>query len=138
MKNTNLTVDDLNRMNEGTLMRSLGIEYISITDGVVHAKMPVDNKTFRPGNILHGGANLALAETIGGLGSFLLVDHEKFDVRGAQISANHTGSAKSGWVFGCAEIVHKGEKTHVWNIDIRDENGRLISTARLTNFILPK
>jgi len=133
-----ISVDELNHMNKGTLMESLGIEYTSVSEGLVCAKMPVDKKTFRPGNILHGGANLAMAETIGGLGSFLMVDHEKFDVRGSQISANHTGSAKSGWVHGRAEIVHKGEKTHVWNIDISDENGRLISTARLTNFILPK
>lgn len=133
-----ISLDELNEMSKGTLMESLGIVYTSVSDGVVSAKMPVNEKTFRPGNILHGGANLSMAETIGGLGSFLMVDPEKFDVRGSQISANHTGSAKGGWVFGRAEIVHKGEKTHVWNIDIRDENGRLLSTARLTNFILPK
>jgi len=85
---------------------------------------------------LHGGANVVLAETIGGLGSYVLVDNKIFDVRGSQISANHTGSAARGWVYGRAEIIHRGERTHVWNIDIRDENERLISTVRLTNFIV--
>ena len=119
-------------------MDSLGIEYTEVGDGFVCAKMPVDKRTTRPGNILHGGANVALAETIGGLGSYVLVDNEKFDVRGGQLSANHTGSVNSGWVFGRAEIIHRGEKTHVWNIDIKDENQRLISTIRLTNFIVQK
>lgn len=125
-------------MNEGTLMSSLGIEYTDIGEGYVTARMPVDHRTVRPGNILHGGANVALAETIGGLGSFVLIDNETFDVRGSQISANHTGAATKGWVYGRAEIIHRGERTHVWNIDIRDENQRLISTIRLTNFIIRK
>lgn len=129
---------DLNRMNPGTLMESLGIEYTEIGEGFVCAKMPVDHRTCRPGNILHGGANVALAETIGGLGSFVLVDNETFDVRGSQLSANHTGAATKGWVYGRAEIIHRGERTHVWNIDIRDEDQRLISTIRLTNFIIRK
>lgn len=138
MVNTLSSLEELNKINTGTLVENLGIEYTDIGDGFVWAKMPVDNRTFRPGNFLHGGANVVLAETIGGLGSFVLIDNEKFDVRGSQISANHTGSAKSGWVYGKAIIIHRGEKTHVWNIDIRDENDRLISTARLTNFIVPK
>lgn len=134
--NTNLK--QLNAINSGTLIDKMGIEYTEISEGLVCARMPVDERTFRPGNILHGGANVVLAETIGGLGSFVLVDNEIFDVRGSQISANHTGSASSGWVYGRAEIIHRGERTHVWNIDIRDENNRLISTARLTNFIVRK
>lgn len=138
MINEKSSLKDLNSINAETLVENLGIEYTDIGEGFVLAKMPVDKRTFRPGNILHGGANVVLAETIGGLGSFVLVDNDKFDVRGSQLSANHTGSAKSGWVYGKAEIIHRGEKTHVWNIDIRDENERLISTVRLTNFIVPK
>jgi len=134
--NINTSIEELNKINSGTLVENLGIEYTEISEGLVCAKMPVDKRTFRPGNMLHGGANVVLAETIGGLGSYLLVDNKIFDVRGSQISANHTGAAYSGWVFGRAEIIHRGERTHVWNIDIRDENQRLISTIRLTNFIV--
>lgn len=138
MLTINSSPTELNQMNKGTLMESLGIEYTEIGEGYVCAKMPVDHRTSRPGNILHGGANVALAETIGGLGSFVLVDNATFDVRGSQISANHTGAVTVGWVYGRAEIIHRGERTHVWNIDIRDENQRLISTIRLTNFIIRK
>lgn len=119
-------------------MESLGIEYTEIIEGKVCAKMPVDHRTVRPGNFLHGGANVALAETIGGLGSFVMIDNEKYDVLGSQISANHTGVATDGWVFGKAEIIHRGERTHVWNINVTDGNSRLISTIRLTNFIVKK
>lgn len=136
MMDLNTSIEELNKINAGTLVENLGIEYTEISEGLVRAKMPVDPRTYRPGNMLHGGANVVLAETIGGLGSFLLVDNETFDVRGSQISANHTGSAYNGWVYGRAEIIHRGERTHVWNIDIRDENQRLISTVRLTNFIV--
>jgi 1,4-dihydroxy-2-naphthoyl-CoA hydrolase len=138
MMNLHTSLEEFNKMNTGTLVENLGIEYTDISEGLVCAKMPVDKRTFRPGNILHGGANVALAETIGGLGSYVLIDNAIFDVRGSQISANHTGSANSGWVFGRAEIIHQGKRTHVWNIDIRDENQRLISTVRLTNFIVRK
>lgn len=132
------SLEELNAINKDSLVGNLGIEYTEVSEGLVCARMPVDSRTMRPGNILHGGANVALAETIGGLGSYLLIDNVNFDARGSQISANHTGSAKSGWVFGRAEIIHRGERTHVWNIDIRDENQRLISTVRLTNFIVRK
>ncbi len=134
----NTDLDQLNAINSGTLVERMGIEYTEISEGLVCARMPVDERTFRPGNILHGGANVVLAETIGGLGSYVLVDNKIFDVRGSQISANHTGSVANGWVIGRAEIIHRGERTHVWNIDIRDENERLISTVRLTNFIVRK
>jgi hypothetical protein len=138
MTNLNTSIEELNATNAGTLMESLGIEYTEVSEGRVYAKMPVDKRTVRPGNILHGGANVALAETIGGMGSFVLIDNETFDVRGSQISANHTGAASSGWVYATAEIIHRGKRTHVWNIDIRDEDERLISTIRLTNFIIRK
>ncbi len=138
MRSFQNTVEEFNKINQGTLMESLGIEYTEIVDGRVCAKMPVDHRTVRPGNFLHGGANVALAETIGGLGSYVMVDNEKFDVLGSQISANHTSVATDGWVFGTAEIIHRGERTHIWNINIRDENERLISTVRLTNFIVKK
>ncbi|MCF8228651.1 MAG: PaaI family thioesterase [Bacteroidales bacterium] len=132
------SLEEINQMNRGTLMETLGIEYTEVGAGFVSAKMPVDHRTLQPSKIIHGGANIALAETIGGLGSVLLVDYTSFDVRGSSISANHVGTAKSGWVRARAEIIHRGERTHVWNIDIKNEEGKLISTIRLTNFIIPK
>ena len=109
-----------NAMNKGTLMEQIGIEYIEVEEGYIHARMPVDERTRQPIGILHGGSSLALAETLGGFGSSLLVDLEKQEVRGAHMSANHVRSAKSGWVFGKARILHHGRNTHVWNIDILD------------------
>ena len=131
-------IKELNKINKGTLMEQLHIEYLEIGDGFVKARMPVNERTKQPMGILHGGANLALAETIGGLGSALLVDLEEYDVRGSQLSANHLGTTHSGWVFAEANIIHRGKNTHVWNIDIWDENKRKVSTCRLTNFVLKK
>lgn len=132
------SIADLNKINQGTLMEQLHIEYLEVGDGYVKARMPVNERTKQPMGILHGGANLALAETIGGLGSALIVDLDEFDVRGSQISANHVGTAHTGYVFAEATIIHRGRNTHVWNIDITDEEGKKVSTCRLTNFVLKK
>jgi uncharacterized protein (TIGR00369 family) len=131
-------IEELNKINQGTLMEQLHIEYMEVDDGYVKARMPVNERTKQPMGILHGGANLALAETIGGLGSALIVDLDEYDVRGSQISANHVGTAHTGYVFAEAHIIHRGKNTHVWNIDIMDEEGKKVSTCRLTNFILKK
>lgn len=128
----------LNSMNKGTMMEVIGIEYIEAEEGYIRAKMPVDDRTRQPMGLLHGGASLALAETVGSFGSAMLVDLEKFDVRGSQMSANHLRAAREGWVFAEARILHKGRHTHIWNIDILDEEKRLVSSCRLTNFILAK
>jgi len=135
MKNS---MEELNASSQNTLMQQLGIEYLEKREGYVKARMPVDKRTLQPMGILHGGASLALAETIGSLGSALLLDLDKYDVRGANINANHVGAVSSGWVYGVAEIIHRGRYTHVWNINITDEEGRLISVSRLTNMIIEK
>lgn len=133
-----LTIEQLNALNKGTMMEQLEIEYIEVGEGVITAQMPVSEKTFQPEGILHGGANLALAETIAGLGSALLVDLNKFSVRGAQISANHVGSTNKGIVLATGNLIHKGNNTHVWNIDIKDDRNILLSTCRVTNIIVKK
>ncbi len=137
MKN-NFTIEDLNNLNKNTLMESLGIEYLEIENGYVKAKMPVDKKTLQPMGILHGGASLAFAETIGSLGSSLLIDLEKYDVRGTSLTANHVKSVSNGYVYGFAKIIHRGRYTHVWNIDVKNENDELISSSRLTIMIIEK
>lgn len=120
------------------MMEVLGIEYLIVEPGYIKAKMPVDERTRQPYGILHGGASVALAETIGSIGSAVLVADKKADVRGAGITANHVKSVKSGWVYAEARTIHVGQNTHIWDIQIKDEAGDLVSTARLTNFILFK
>lgn len=128
----------INQYTKNTMVDHLGIRFTAIGEGWVEASMPVDERTFRPGGFLHGGANLALAETLAGLGSMLAVDIEEFDILGIQVSANHTGSIDRGIVYARAEIVHAGIQTHVWNIEIKSETGKLISSGRVTNMIVKR
>lgn len=134
----NIPLDEINKVNKGTLMESLGIEFTELGDDYIKAKMPVDNRTFQPMRLLHGGANAALMETIGSFGSHLLVDQKNEVSVGLEINANHVGAARSGYVEGIGKIVHRGASTHVWQIDIYADNGRLVSTGRLTNMIKKK
>ena len=135
---THFNLEELNSVNKGTMMEVLGIEYIEARKGYLKAKMPVDERTFQPAKLLHGGASMALAETLGSVGSSIMVNLDEYEVRGSQLSANHIKSAKDGWVIGEANLLHRGSNTHVWNIDIKNESGKLISTCRLTNFIIKK
>jgi len=138
MLNHNSSLEEINAINRDTLMGHLGMEYLEVREGFVLARMPVDHRTLQPAGILHGGSSLALAETIGGLGSVLIVDNIKFDVRGSQVSANHLRAGTGNWVYGKATLIHRGKNTHLWNIDILDEQDQLISSCRVTNFIIPK
>jgi len=132
------TLEKLNTIIQGTLIESLGIEFTEAGSGLVRARMPVDQRTLQPAGILHGGASLALAETVGSLGSMLIVDPDIYDVRGSNIQASHVRPVSNGWVEAEATLVYQGKNTHLWNIDIRDKENNLISTARLTNFIIRK
>ena len=136
--NANTPVELINQAIQYSLIGNLGIEITRIAEGEVEAEMVVSPKTSRPDGILHGGANLALAETMAGLGSLLLVDLEEFDVRGIQVNGNHTGVVKSGSVKAVAKIVHHGNQTHIWNVDVRNKEGKLVSTARVTNMIVKR
>ncbi len=133
----NMTLQDINKKNEGTLMESLGIEYTFIGEGRVEATMPVDSRTMQPFGILHGGATIALAETICGVGSILLCEEDEVS-RGMQVSANHVYAARSGYVKGIATLLHKGRSTHVWNIDVFTDDEKLVSSVRITNSIIKK
>lgn len=134
--NLEATIKQLNQLNKNTMMEVIGVEYLEAGEGYLKARMPVNNATRQPNGILHGGANLALAETVAGLGSAIMVDLNKYAVRGAQVSANHVGTASSGWVYAEGKLIHKGKNTHVWNIDIKNDDGKLLSSCRLTNFII--
>lgn len=125
-------------MAAGTMIEHLGIEFIELGDDFLRARMPVDQRTIQPARLLHGGASVALAETLGSAASFLCIDPGRFDVVGLEINANHIRSMRSGWVIGTARPVHLGRSTHVWDIRIVDEDDRLICIARLTMAIVDR
>ena len=129
---------DINYMGENTIAEVIGLELISIEDGEVKGKLPVDSRTHQPYGLLHGGASVVLAETLGSVGSHFLVASDRKGAVGIEINANHLRSVKSGWVYGTAKIVHRGGKLHVWSIDIKDERDRLVCTSRLTVMIIPR
>ena len=129
-------IKKMNALNEGTMMETLGVEYIDVREGYVYARMFVKKELSQPYGMLHGGASMALAESIGGVGSAYYFDIEDYVIRGMQMSANHVKAAKVGtYVYATATILPKGRQTHVWNIDIKNEDGELVSTCRLTNFV---
>jgi len=128
----------LKQYSNNTLMQTLNIEYIDVGDDFLTATMPVNPSVHQPMGLLHGGASVALAESVGSAASMLFTDLEKFEVRGIEISANHLKSKKSGEVTATARVIHKGSKVHLWEIKITDENHQLISLCKLTNIILPK
>jgi hypothetical protein len=132
----NTPLDSLNLWVKKSLVGNLGIEFTKTKLGLVEGFLVLSEKNCRPDGMLHGGANLALAETLAGLGSMLLVDNQKYDVLGTQISGSHTGTLKYGKALAKATIIHQGNKTHVWNVDIINEEGKLISTVRATNMIV--
>lgn len=134
-----INVEDLNRMMEGhTLMSALGIKCIKLEPGYVECTMPVDKRTQQPMGILHGGASLALAETVAGYGSILLLRENEIQV-GMQVSGNHISSAHSGdVVHAIGRVIHQGKSTHVWDVEVRTEMGKLVNTTRVVNSIIKK
>lgn len=127
-----------NKISKNTLMSTLNIEYIDAGEDFLVAKMPVNPSVHQPMGLLHGGASVALAESVGSAASMLYVNHEVSEVRGIEISANHLKAKRDGTVYGTARIVHKGRSIHLWEIKITDENNNLVSLCKLTNMILPK
>ncbi len=131
-------LSEINGFSRETMLSHLGIEYTAIEDGALIASMPVDQRTKQPAGILHGGASVALAESVASVASYLTLDPRKYHAVGLEINANHIRSKKEGLVHGKATPVHLGTSTQVWNIDITDEEGRLICKSRITMMILEK
>ncbi len=127
---------ELNQGRSGTLIERLGIEFTEVGDDFIRGTMPVDKRTRQPYGLLHGGASVALAETLGSMGAAMCVDGEESQCVGQEINANHIRSARTGLVTGTARPVHLGNRTQVWVIDIVDEGGRLVCTSRLTVAVL--
>lgn len=123
---------DLAGMAGGTLIENLGIEIVEIRDDALVGRMPVDHRTVQPAGVLHGGASVALAETLASWAGYLAVDRERFHVVGQEINANHVRPISSGWVTATATPANIGRRAHVWEIRIVDEGGRLVCISRCT------
>jgi len=125
-----------NEITKNTMMETLGIIFTDFGDDFVEATMPVNSSVHQPAGLLHGGANAALAESLGSCGSFLHLENPKSQVVGIEINANHLRSVRSGTVKARGVLLHKGRRTHVWEIKIYDEAANLLSACRLTNMII--
>ena len=135
---TQVPLDQLNAQAKHALMGNLGIQYTYVSQERVEATMPVDHRTRQPFGILHGGATLALAETVAGLGSMVLCQPDEFVV-GMQVSGNHISSAHEGdTVRAVATIVHQGRSSHVWNVDVFTSTNKLVSSVRVVNSVMKK
>ncbi|ADN74834.1 thioesterase superfamily protein [Ferrimonas balearica DSM 9799] len=128
-------LDRLNQQSENTLVAHLGMRYSGFDEQSLSATMPVDHRTHQPLGMLHGGASVALAETVGSLAANLCVSEDYYCV-GLDINANHVRAMRSGQVVGTATPIHLGATTQVWQIEIRDERERLVCTSRLTMAVL--
>jgi 1,4-dihydroxy-2-naphthoyl-CoA hydrolase len=133
-----MSVEELNELCKNTLIDNLGIEFTELGEDYIKAKMPVDRRTLQPMGVLHGGASLAMAETIAGAGSLAFVDLTRYNIVGFQVNANHVGTISEGYVYAKANLLHNGTRTHVWDIVISSENGKKISLCRVTNMLIER
>jgi len=134
-----ISLEEINSHNKNTMMEILGIECIEVGDDFIVSTMPVDHRTHQPMGLLHGGASAALIESIGSMGSTLLLDLSMEYPVGLEVNANHIGSVKSGMVKAVGKIVHAGKRTHLWQVDIFDmSTQKLICTGRLTVMIIQR
>lgn len=136
--NKAVSIPDLKSLTPATLGEHLGMEWEEIGPNFLKMKMPVDSRTLQPYGLLHGGASCALAETVGSVASALVIDTEKFICVGLEINANHIRGERSGFVSATATPLHLGATTHVWDIKIHNEAGKLVCISRLTVAILKK
>ena len=133
-----VTADALNTFSKGTMGDHLGIRFTTVGDDFLQATMPVENRTHQPMGLLHGGASVALAETLGSVAATLCVDETRQFCVGLEINANHLRSVRSGFVTGTTKPIHIGKKTHVWEIRIVNEVSELVCISRITVAVLDK
>ncbi len=132
------TPQELNDIVDDTLITHVGIEFIEIGADFLKARMPVDRRTRQPMGILHGGASVVLAETLGSGASNLVINRDEYYAVGLEINANHVRPATGGYVVGTARPLHLGKMTQVWEMQIHDEEGNLVCVSRMTNVVLKK
>jgi 1,4-dihydroxy-2-naphthoyl-CoA hydrolase len=133
-----LTINDIPDWGKNTMSEHIGIKFIELGDDFLKGIMPVDNRTKQPYGLLHGGASVALAETLGSVASALVINGDEYNCVGIEINANHIRGVSDGLVTGIASPVHLGSTTHVWDIKIHDEKNKLVCISRLTVAILKK
>ncbi|MCU0470896.1 MAG: hotdog fold thioesterase [Arcicella sp.] len=139
MINTNISLEQLNTMSNNNMVGHIGIEFTEVTPDYICAKMPVDNRTKQPMGLLHGGASVVLAESLGSIASFLSLENpEKQAAVGVEINANHLKSAQDGFVYAKCTPLKIGRSMHIWDIKITNENGDLVCVSRLTTAIIEK
>ncbi len=126
------------KFSENTLMQTLDIKFTDAGEGFLEATMPVNSRVHQPMGLLHGGASVALAESVGSAASIMFINPELQEVRGIEISANHLRSKRDGIVTGTAKIIHQGRSLHLWEVKVTDESGKLISLCKITNMVLPR
>ena len=126
------------QMCKNTLMETLNIEFVDVTQDTITARMPVNSRVHQPDGVLHGGASVALAESVGSAGAYIFLQNKNVSIRGIEISANHVKSIRDGFVFAYATIVHKGRTTQLWQIRIENQDKELISLVKLTTLTLVK
>ncbi len=137
MFNKSLGLDFLNSLGKNNIEEQLGIEYVELGEDYIVARMPVDHRTKQPFGILHGGASIVLAESLGSVASFLCLENtEKQKAVGLEINANHLRTVTEGWVFGKVTNIHLGKKTHIWEIKIRTYDNKLVCISRITVMII--
>ena len=137
MFKTHFTLDNIRELDKGTMMEHLGIEYIELGEDYIKARMPVDHRTRQPFGILHGGASVVLAESLGSVASVLCLDDPETERPvGLEINANHIRSVAEGWVYGEVKPIHVGRRTHVWQIQITNEAGKIVCVSRITVAII--
>ncbi|MFN9492385.1 MAG: hotdog fold thioesterase [Sphingobacteriales bacterium] len=134
----NLRAEDLQPLGKNTLGEHLGMQFTEVGENYLKATMPVDHRTHQPYGLLHGGASVALAETLGSVGAALTLDPDQFICVGMEINANHLRSVRSGKVTGTATPLHRGSSSQVWEIKIHDDHGKLVCISRLTVAVLKK
>lgn len=138
MINPNITIDILNESSKNSMVEHLGIIYTDIGKKHLSAKMPVDHRTHQPMGLLHGGASVTLAETLGSVAATFSVDYQKYACVGIEINANHIKGVTEGWVIGTAKPLHLGKSTQIWEIIINNESGELVCISRLTLAVIKK
>ena len=136
--NKNIAIADFENIGKNTMGEFLEMRFTEISGDFLKMTMPVNNKTKQPYGLLHGGASVALAETVGSVASALVIDPDRFICVGLEINANHVRSASEGLVTATCTPLHIGATTHIWNIKITDERNKLICISRLTVAILKK
>jgi 1,4-dihydroxy-2-naphthoyl-CoA hydrolase len=136
-ESSSMDTDQLQALGRDTISEALGLEILEVTHGHVTGRMPVDSRTHQPYGLLHGGASVVLAETLGSVGSHFIAAPLGKGAVGIEVNANHLRGVRDGWVHGTAKLHHEGGRLHIWHIEISDDKGRSICTSRLTVMLVP-